>query len=52
MRHTVATLMLQGGVPVHEVAARLGHAKASMTLDTYAHAQPRKGLSARSAMGC
>ena len=38
IRHTTATLLLQAGEPVPNVAARLGHAKASMTLDVYAHA--------------
>ena len=38
LRHTTATLLLQAGEPVANVAARLGHAKASMTLDVYAHA--------------
>lgn len=37
-RHSMATLALQAGVPVHVVSARLGHASAKMTLDTYAHA--------------
>ena len=38
LRHTCATLLLQAGTPVHVVSQRLGHAKASMTLDVYAHA--------------
>lgn len=40
LRHTHATLLLQAGVPVHVVARRLGHAKVSMTLETYAHVLP------------
>lgn len=36
-RHTMATLALQAKVPVHIVSARLGHASAKQTLDTYAH---------------
>lgn len=39
-RHTVATLLLQAGVPVQVVAQRLGHADVSETLNTYAHALP------------
>ena len=31
------SLLLKGGVPVHVVSARAGHAKASTTLDTYSH---------------
>ena len=37
MRHTHITLLLRNGVPVHVVSARAGHAKASITLDTYSH---------------
>ena len=40
LRHTVATLLLQAGVPVRDVSDRLGHANASMTLNVYAHAMP------------
>jgi len=43
LRHTHVTLMLAAGVPVHEVAARVGHASAKMTLDVYAHALPHHG---------
>lgn len=39
-RHTYATLTLSAGVPVHVVSAILGHARASITLDTYAHYIP------------
>jgi len=37
VRHTVATLMLRAGVPVHVVSEHLGHAKTSITMDIYAH---------------
>jgi integrase len=37
LRHTHVTLLLRSGVPVHVVSARAGHAKASITLDTYSH---------------
>jgi len=37
LRHTVATLMLRAGVPVHVVSGHLGHAKTSITMDIYAH---------------
>jgi len=37
LRHTHITLLLRSGVPVHVVSARAGHAKASITLDTYTH---------------
>lgn|GEM_PF-3697711 len=38
LRHTHATLLLQAGVPVAAVSARLGHANAAVTLGIYSHA--------------
>jgi integrase len=40
LRHTHATLLLLDGVPVTLVSKRLGHAKVSITLDTYSHILP------------
>jgi integrase len=40
LRHYMATQMLDAGVPVPIVAARLCHARASTTLNVYAHAVP------------
>lgn len=37
LRHIHATTLLRAGVPVHVVAARLGHADPSITLRVYAH---------------
>ncbi|MEV6150577.1 tyrosine-type recombinase/integrase [Nonomuraea sp. NPDC052129] len=37
LRHIHATTLLLAGVPVHIVAARLGHADPSITLRVYAH---------------
>jgi integrase len=37
LRHTHITLLLRSGVPLHVVSARAGHAKPSVTLDTYSH---------------
>jgi integrase len=37
LRHTHITHLLRSGVPVHVVSARAGHARASITLDTYSH---------------
>lgn len=42
LRHTAASLMLNNGVPVLAVSQRLGHAKASITLDVYGHLLPGK----------
>lgn len=40
LRHTAASLMLNNGVPVIVVSRRLGHSKASITLDVYGHLIP------------
>lgn len=37
LRHTHATLLLRAGIPVHVVAARLGHVDPAITLRVYAH---------------
>lgn len=40
LRHTAASLMLNAGIPVIVVSRRLGHSKASITLDIYGHLIP------------
>lgn len=37
LRHRFISRRLHEGLPVHEVARAAGHARASVTLDTYAH---------------
>ena len=37
LRHIHTSLLLEAGVPVHVVAARLGHADPAITLRVYAH---------------
>ncbi len=37
LRHFAATVMPSGGVDVRTVAGRLGHARPTLTLQTYAH---------------
>jgi integrase len=37
MRHRHASVQIARGIPVAQVAAQLGHAKKSMTLDVYSH---------------
>lgn len=46
LRHYSATQALSAGEPVNVVAGRLGHRKASTTLDVYAHWLPANDLSA------
>ena len=43
LRHTHATTLLKAGVPAYQVAARLGHADATVTLKMYAHYLPADG---------
>jgi integrase len=38
LRHTNATLLIAGGMPIRTVAGRLGHAQTSTTTNIYAHA--------------
>jgi integrase len=37
LRHLHATILLMAVVPIHVVAARLGHSNPSMTMIVYAH---------------
>ena len=37
LRHSHITHLLRAGVPVHIVSARAGHARPSITLDSYSH---------------
>ena len=39
-RHSHASLLCNAGINVKEIARRLGHADAEMTLRTYAHLYP------------
>ena len=47
LRHSCATLLLDGGENAKVVAERLGHASVSLTLDVYSHVLP--SMQARSA---
>jgi integrase len=42
LRHTAAALMLNYGIPVIIVSRRMGHARASITMDVYGHLIPSK----------
>jgi integrase len=37
LRHRYASVKIREGVPVTDLAAQLGHARKSLTLDTYSH---------------
>lgn len=51
LRHTQATHLLANGVDVKTVQERLGHATASITLNTYAHALPENDRKAGDLIG-
>jgi integrase len=42
LRHTAASLMIRQGASVKAVQRQLGHATASITLDTYGHLFPHE----------
>ncbi len=51
LRHLVATYLLSSGVDVRTVAGRLGHARASTTLDVYSHFMPAADRAAAELLG-
>ena len=51
LRHFQATQLLDAGVPVPTVAARLGHADGTTTMKIYAHRTPRADQQAASVVG-
>lgn len=50
LRHFMATQMLAAGVPIVTVSQRLSHARASTTLNVYAHAVPGGDRAAANAL--
>lgn len=50
LRHTAATLMLGGGVPLKVVSETLGHSSIAVTADVYAHVTPELRREAASAL--
>ncbi len=51
LRHYLASLLIASGLDVKVVQARLRHASAKTTLDTYGHLWPDADESARAAIG-
>ena len=51
MRHSSATLLLAGGINPKVVSERLGHATATLTLDTYSHVLPSMQQEAAQVLG-
>jgi integrase len=51
MRHPCATLLLKSKQPVHVVSERLGHARVSQTMETYAHVLPDMQTEAAATLG-
>jgi integrase len=50
-RHLAATRLIAAGVDVRTVAGRLGHSRASTTLDVYSHWLPGRDIEAAGVMG-
>jgi integrase len=51
LRHFSVTTLIAAGVDVRTVADRHGHARATMTLDRYAHALPERDREAAGLLG-
>jgi integrase len=51
LRHFSVTTLIAAGVDVRTVAGRHGHARATMTLDRYAHALPERDRAAAIVLG-
>jgi len=51
LRHTSATMLLANGIPLKNVAERMGHSRASTTANIYAHAIPRFDKDASNVFG-
>jgi len=43
LRHSHASILLEKGIPVQAVAARLGHSSPNTTMQNYIHARPEQG---------
>lgn len=51
LRHFVASVLIDGGIPISTVSTRLGHGQMSTTLDFYTHAIPASDQAAASYLG-
>jgi integrase len=51
LRHFSVTTLIAAGVDIRTVAERHGHARATMTLDLYAHALPERDREAAGILG-
>ena len=51
LRHFVASVLIDGGIAISTVAARLGHSQISTTLNLYTHAIPASDQKAADYMG-
>jgi integrase len=51
LRHFVATMLIDGGIPIPTVSTRLGHSENSTTLNLYTHAIPATDQAAAAYLG-
>jgi len=50
-RHTQVTLLINAGIPVQDVSARVGHSQTSTTMNVYSHASDAKQQAASDVLG-
>jgi integrase len=50
-RHTQVTLLINAGIPVQDVSARIGHSQTSTTMNIYSHASTAKQQAAADVLG-
>ena len=51
LRHFVASVLIDGGIPISTVSTRIGHSKMSTTLNLYPHAIPATDQAAAAYLG-
>ena len=50
-RHTQVTLLINAGIPVQDVSARVGHSQTTTTMNVYSHATSAKQQAAADVLG-
>jgi integrase len=51
LRHFVASVLIDGGIPISTVSTRIGHSQMSTTLNLYTHAIPATDQTAAAYLG-
>jgi integrase len=50
-RHAQVTLLINAGIPIQDVSARVGHSQTSTTMNVYSHASTAKQQAAADVLG-